>query len=515
MGSFGSGFAAGLASGAAVGRTWRDMYEQGQLKKAIADAAESTPTVTEQASGDQALQHFQDNYVPQEGRPETAQEFLLQNPEVLAAVSKQKAGFNVGDKNFDTRSAADSAAEIAKSVGIARALEGQGLPEQAQRYRASAMRNAATQQAQDDDTELRRVLAGRQQTALRSSAGGGSGIAGESYALGTTENSQQLRADNAAHEAAVVAGKAARATGGSGAADPFDDYIKRTLPTAVQTLVKQGRLAEAGEYQKFIDTEDGKRYARDWHRGVLLHASGDSVGALKSFAKTYDDLYDDGNKIRMTPLDSGRRFRLEQIDADGNVLGQHEGETAALANDAANALSPANYVAYRLKRQAMLEREGAVADRQIEVEGIRQVGRSAHEDRVDARQQMRGNRGGLTLAQQRANAEIDAARDSVAGLDPADIRKRTQKTTDTGRENPDYDPGLARAAALAGRRKVGDDHVFDQRGQQQAQQAPAFDRKDVASRFRADKTMNSYTLGRDTPQGVEVLSGGKVVGHYR
>lgn len=123
----------------------------------------------------------------------------------------------------------------------------------------------------------------------------------------------------------------------------------------------------------------------------------------------------------------------------------------------------------------------------------------------------------LSLAQQRSNAEIDAARDTVAGLAPDELRKRTAKTTDTGRENPDYDPSLARASSLAARRKIGDDDWFDQQtGKQQGQPAPAFDRKEIAGRFRQDRAMDHYRLGSDTPQGVEVLDkSGKVVGHYR
>lgn len=132
-------------------------------------------------------------------------------------------------------------------------------------------------------------------------------------------------------------------------------------------------------------------------------------------------------------------------------------------------------------------------------------------------------RGGLSLAQQRGNAEIDAARQSMAGLTPEDIRRKTAKTTNTGRENQDYDEGLSRAMTLANRRKVGDDPGFDQRQQAQPQQAavgnaqtPAYDRTDIAKRFRSEREMDSHKLGNDTPNGVEVLdASGKLIGHYR
>lgn len=75
-----------------------------------------------------------------------------------------------------------------------------------------------------------------------------------------------------------------------------------------------------------------------------------------------------------------------------------------------------------------------------------------------------GKGGSLTLAQERMNAEVDAARKTIAGLTPKDIAHRTAKATNTGRENPDYDPGLARQARLAATRKIGDDENFDQQG---------------------------------------------------
>lgn len=66
-----------------------------------------------------------------------------------------------------------------------------------------------------------------------------------------------------------------------------------------------------------------------------------------------------------------------------------------------------------------------------------------------------------TLGQQRTNSEIDAARSRVANMNTAEIKRRTANFTTTGRENPDFDPTLAKAVSLANRRKVGDDPDFD------------------------------------------------------
>lgn len=118
----------------------------------------------------------------------------------------------------------------------------------------------------------------------------------------------------------------------------------------------------------------------------------------------------------------------------------------------------------------------------------------------------------LTLPQTRSNFEIDAARERVAGMDPAEIKRRTANYTATGRENPDFDPTLAKAVSLANRRKYGADDHFDQR--EQAQQ-PAGTDGDVVTRFRGDKAMQGYKLGKQTDRGHEVLDGaGKVIGHW-
>ncbi len=121
-------------------------------------------------------------------------------------------------------------------------------------------------------------------------------------------------------------------------------------------------------------------------------------------------------------------------------------------------------------------------------------------------------RSGPSLSQQRGNAEIDAARAKIAGLTPEEIRQKTTPALASGRDNPAYDPALVKAAAMANRRKVGADDEFDQR--EQAQQ-PAGTDGDVQTRFRGDKAMSGYKLGKQTDRGHEVLDGaGNVIGHW-
>lgn len=128
--------------------------------------------------------------------------------------------------------------------------------------------------------------------------------------------------------------------------------------------------------------------------------------------------------------------------------------------------------------------------------------------------------GTLTMPQRRSNFEIEAARKTVEGLTAEEIKRKTAKTTNTGRENPDFDPTLERAVNLAGRRMYGTDDHFDQRqnqGQQAGQQTeqPAGTDGDALTRFRADKAMGGHTTGKVTEKGVEVFdASGRLVGHY-
>jgi hypothetical protein len=145
---------------------------------------------------------------------------------------------------------------------------------------------------------------------------------------------------------------------------------------------------------------------------------------------------------------------------------------------------------------------------------------------------------GLTPAQERANLEIDAARSAVSGLSPDEIKRKTTNYMLSGRENPDYDESIAHAVKLAGRRKVGADDTFDSHLPATGSSAPrssagsddeqaggssgapvdssgAIDRAELAKRFRSDPSMNQHTLGKETPKGIEVLRGGKLIGYYR
>ncbi len=102
-------------------------------------------------------------------------------------------------------------------------------------------------------------------------------------------------------------------------------------------------------------------------------------------------------------------------------------------------------------------RRAKEAEREFELKKIRTKG---EEDRKTERVKSGLSSGKLTKKQQATNAEIDAARKIVSKLSRDEIRGRTQQYTDTGRENPDYDPYLANLVKKATSRKVGDDEEF-------------------------------------------------------
>lgn len=305
------------------------------------------------------------------------------------------------------------------------------------------------------------------------------------------------------------------------AADFLPHYLERIAPRVQAEYIRQGRIGDAKAFQDLMDSQDGKVYTRNWTNAVRKIEMGDLDGAVPDLTKLYTS-YPDGRRAQATKLEGGK-YQIDMIDeASGKTANSFALESGDLVRKAAMALRPEKLAEFLATQEGKRTAEAASLNKSIELERLRQDGQEVRDDRRDERLATRleadaarraAGGGSLTPVQQRSNAEIDAAREAVAGLSPQEIARRTAKATNTGRENPEYDPGLARQAALANRRKIGDDEAFD--GRQQKPAAPAFDRADVAKRFRSEKAMLNYTLGKETPNGVEVLDKGRVIGHYR
>lgn len=145
---------------------------------------------------------------------------------------------------------------------------------------------------------------------------------------------------------------------------------------------------------------------------------------------------------------------------------------------------------------------------------------SIADDRIESNEKIAASKVGQISGSQRVqNHEIDAARRVLAGMTPEDIKKKTAKFTNTGRDNPDYDATLATRVRLAAKRKYGDDDWFDiQNGinGHEGDAAPAQQPKGIPDRFAADTGMQGFKLGKQTDKGYEVFnSAGKLVGHYK
>lgn len=334
-------------------------------------------------------------------------------------------------------------------------------------------------------------------------------------------------------------------------------YLETVGPRVMDAYLKQGKVAEAKAWRDFTESEQGHAYANDFAQAQRLVTAGDYDTAAPVLEKLYNRGYPDGRQAKLTSMGDGN-FKLDVFDQKtGQSIGSRTMPAADMGKMAIGALAPTKLVEFMAQQHGKREAEGATLNRQLELERLRQEGQDVRDDRREERLQTRldaqsanlerrlsanGGRGGLTVAQQRSNAEIEAAREAVAGLSPQDIMRRTAKATNTGRENPDYDPGLARQAALANRRMLGTDDWFDQR-QGRKPEADSFAGKPVTEMtepqlqqfersagaggkakidaeltrraFMGDQAMQGNQLGEMTPNGYKVLDPqGRLIGHY-
>lgn len=516
----GTAFTSGFAAGQKMAQSVVDMRT-----KAAAVAAANGIGINDGVSGDtkaalnlptapaQAAQlDAQDQGLGLSAAQSTA-DALNSNPNdpTQANTAGLSSNYSVGGKSFDTQDAAKAYLPLAQADARAKVYTDAGDWKSGALIRSSAQDMALTglklQEAQgkmSDSNELRQALtAGQPQP-------GGSTAAGATATDGTAANG-------------AATSPATLAKPGQTTSSDLDGYLKNVAPKAIATLLQQGKVTDAKNFGDFVNSEQGKAYAAQWMSGVRKHAIGDNAGALKDFQKLYNDqMYNDGHTMTLTPLADGKTYRADQFDPSGNKIWSNTGTVDDLAAQGALALEPSKAVEFMAKQQASTAQNAALLERQQQRDDFNFKRDGMRQDRSDARLQKTldaqakraEGTGGLTLAQQRDNAEIDSARKTVSGLSADEIRSRTAKTTDTGRDNPSYDPQLSRAVTLANRRKVGADDSFD--GSQTQNSTQNVVRADVAKRFRSDHKMLSYRLGNDTPGGVEVLDKtGKVIGHYR
>lgn len=327
-----------------------------------------------------------------------------------------------------------------------------------------------------------------------------------------------------------------------------DDHVQATLYRA-GALQRAGKTEKAAEAMKnYQAAAMGKIAMENTERAEAARVAmaGVRAGKFDAFTQFFDTYIPDGSKVvSIKPL-AGGKVEITR-EAQGKRLKPDVTTVNEMLVGIEAAVDPRSawQMTIQLADRAMRERSEARADRadgraaathaagaperavagqvaRLQAKVLDTTAPAADREAAAALLQehraVTSRQPGLTAAQLRGNAEIDAAREAIAGLDPHEIRRRTTKTSDTGRDNPDFDPTIARAAQLAARRKVGDDGAFDDRqaGPQRPPAPTMPDRADVAKRFRSDRAMNPYKLGKDTQHGVEVLDGrGQVVGYYK
>lgn len=283
---------------------------------------------------------------------------------------------------------------------------------------------------------------------------------------------------------------------------------------AEQTAQRDKTLAQLRE-QILQDREnaiEAKRVRHSAAFGAALERQqtaklGADAGNLDQAAETY--------RSAEGLSDGDRTAGLQAVEDAKARLGKLSAQEVARAGVESATLDPQDYIGLMARGEARDDKAANTLALRELIEGRK----DARQERgIESRERIateRATHGGeLSTAQRMRNKEIDVARQKIAGLSPDDIRRKTAKFTNTGRDNPDYDADLARRVTLAAKRKYGDDDWFDGQGEAGQPTSPA-SADDTASRFAADKDMHGLKLGPKTPDGYEVRdSGGKLLGHY-
>lgn len=332
---------------------------------------------------------------------------------------------------------------------------------------------------------------------------------------------------------------------------------QRAQESHAQTIARNGIALDAAK-RRAAEDDSAAQHFDNWRDGIQKMDAGDYstfAGTIGEYNKN-EGAFNDGYKL--IPQSTPKGVVLNHVDADGNVHAQYSKDDAKTLYNTAMAkklsmLSPRHWEAAqkaalaaeekRADRESRERIAGTHADARMygadvradtaeEVAGIR-AGATTEAARLRASAPRAG--GGLTLSQQRANDEIDAARAMIDGLTPEEIKRRTSKATDTGRDNPEYDGSLSHAVSLARRLKFGE--AAPDRGRASISALPT-DMHDVlqgnaipdsATRqankltpkqsaeaaMAADQSMAGYTLGEQTGRGFKVLDkDGRHVGYF-
>lgn len=262
---------------------------------------------------------------------------------------------------------------------------------------------------------------------------------------------------------------------------------------------------------KAASEESTKAKDRERIAGVMKSVPTTVPGTMDKDVVETDDNF--GQSVQRVPE---RKRPFDDVLKDQTTALLNSGDTTA-ATAASGIYSRENEAKTNLK-QAALDTRLTIAEGKLDTATEIAKAKGDVALKLGGMRQEAKNNPVLTSTQKFKNMEIDAARKRIEGLSQDDIKKRTQKFTDSGRENKDYDPQLERRVRIARLRKMGEDPFFDRiLGVQTESDNPgnATPTDTVLDRFASDPSMKGMRPGRSTPNGVEVFdSSGKLIGHY-
>lgn len=285
------GFAAGFAAGASIGRTLAKDWKDAQLQNDLSAASQSNQ-VSEQASGDDVKANIEQNFVPQEGGPQTAAEFIQQTPGVADVVEGQKAGYSVGGKSYDNRDSAQVAARGLNMKEMAKAYARNGRPEDAARLELQGLQLRQAERADRAGQEDEEYNASRKEVAKN--------YAWSKIQRENSEAMQKYEADMASYQKAIKENPGNPALAGMAPQKP----AARTM-TGLDMLhdanlmmandMRYGRVdpAKALQYQQLVG-QVKKEVGTEAFK--LLH-TGDVQGAIKAFESQGDIKIPEGAKV--------------------------------------------------------------------------------------------------------------------------------------------------------------------------------------------------------------------------
>lgn len=476
----GRGFVTGMLQGYALGdrmvRDWQDASDRAGLADVMAKIQP-----TEVTSGEEAMANFRQNYSPEPNGGKTADEFIAENPATFAALEERGHGYHVtGDgrpTNFPTREAAEAAVPSMRAKAAADYW--------AQKGDARQSGLALAQAVQHRVNELRVKSMQRQEEAAQRQATGEEGAANwmrfgndltaarQSGALG--QAMQDLTQRQAAGEITPEQAQGARVA-----------YGQLNTPAIARNI--QAELTAGGDPRGGMAL--GQAYAKQ-AKSALMDEAGRLIGAgdYHGLAKFFSDegTYGNGRQYHFVGTGQDRAgnevVTFQETTPDGKVTGARTVRTDDLPGLLEATIDGSKGIEwYRARLASQRAEERARHNQATEDLGAQR------EERLSARS---GSAGQLTLGQQNTNAQIDASRRKLAGMTPEEIKRRTQRTSDTGRENPDFDPMLAQHLRFAAKRKYGNDSWFDEQNAGQASPAPQQAAKPAFSREEVDAALKA------------------------